>query len=316
MVGTAALVVGLPLGMAMAGGAATSATGGGGGKPSAFALSDIPAELLPVYQEAAAKTCNMPWGVLAAIGSVESDHGRSNLPGVHSGANSAGAMGPMQFLAGTWAAYGVDGNHDGVTDVYDPIDAIWGAANYLCANGAGQPERLRDAIWNYNHDSAYVDDVLARAQRYSEGGLGTPSADVGQLVANPNLTLSDQARGDLENGLADPRVVSLLNAIAANHRITVSVIKTGHSKFVAGTDRVSSHYACDGCPGRAVDITALDGADVTAANEAAHGLAESLLGASSPLRPDELGSPWPDLDRYGGAFSDSHHQDHLHIGWR
>lgn len=172
VVGAGALVVGLPLGLAMAGSAANAPKPGGGGNPSAYALSDIPPELLPVYQEAASKTCNMPWGVLAAIGSVESDHGRSNLPGVHDGANSAGAMGPMQFLAGTWAAYGVDGNHDGVTDVYNPVDAIWGAAAYLCANGADQPDRLRDAIWNYNHDGAYVDDVLARAQRYSEGGLG------------------------------------------------------------------------------------------------------------------------------------------------
>ena len=317
VVGAAALVVGLPLGMAMAGAAANAPkTGMGGGTPSAYALSDIPAELLPVYRQAAAKTCNMPWGVLAAIGSVESDHGRSNLPGVHDGTNSAGAMGPMQFLAGTWAAYGVDGDHDGDKDVYDPVDAIWGAAAYLCANGAGQQERLRDAIWNYNHDGAYVDEVLARAQRYSEGGLGAPSADVAQLVANPNLTLNDQARGDLQNGLVDPRVVQLLNAMVANHRITVSVIKTGHSKYVAGTDRVSNHYACDGCPGRAVDVTAVDGAAVTSANQAAHGLAESLLNASPPLRPDELGSPWSDLTSYVGAFTDGDHLGHLHIGYR
>jgi hypothetical protein len=195
------------------------------------------------------------------------------------------------------------------------VDAIWGAAAYLCANGAGQPERLRDALWNYNHDGAYVDEVLARAQRYSEGGLGTPSADVAQLVANPNLTLSDQARGDLENGLADPRVVQLLNAITANHLLTVSVIKTGHSKYVAGTDRISNHYACDGCPGRAADITAVDGADVTSSNDAAHGLAESVLGASPPLRPDELGSPWSDLTAFPGAFTDEDHQTHLHLGY-
>lgn len=85
--------------------------------------------------------------------------------------------------------------------------------------------------------------MLARAQRCSEGGLGAPSADVAQLVANPNLTLSDQARSDLENGLTDPRVVQLLNELVPNHRITVSMIKTGHSKYVAGTDRVSNHYA-------------------------------------------------------------------------
>jgi hypothetical protein len=313
--GAATLVVGLPLGVAMAG-AASGPGATGGGRPSAYALEDIPAELLQVYQEAAAQTCGMPWGVLAAVGSVESDHGRSTLPGVQAGSNSAGAMGPMQFLGPTWAAYGVDGDHDGDTDVYDPVDAIWGAANYLCANGAGEAERLRDAIWHYNHDDAYVEEVLARARRYSEGGLGAPSADVAQLVANPNLTLSDQARDDLENGLTDPRVVALLNAIVANHSITVSVIKSGHSKFVAGTDRVSNHYACDGCPGRAVDITSVDGAGVSSSNTAARALAESLLTASAPLRPDELGSPWPDLGRYAGAFHDQNHLGHLHVGYR
>jgi hypothetical protein len=110
-------------------------------------------------------------------------------------------------------------------------------------------------------------------------------------------------------------VVQLLNAVVANHSITVSVIKTGHSKYVAGTDRVSNHYACDGCPGRAVDITAVDGADVTSSNDAAHDLAESLLASSPPLRPDEVGSPWSDLTAFKGAFTDEDHLTHLHLGY-
>jgi hypothetical protein len=99
------------------------------GVPSELALADIPSELLPVYRDAAEATCGMRWAVLAAVGKVETDHGRSSLPGVRSGANHAGAMGPMQFLAGTSAAYGVDGNNDGTADVYDVVDAIWGAAS-------------------------------------------------------------------------------------------------------------------------------------------------------------------------------------------
>jgi membrane-bound lytic murein transglycosylase B len=71
----------------------------------------------------------MRWQILAAVGKVESDHGRPQLPGVLVGANSAGAMGPMQFLTATWAAYGVDGDRDGLTSAYSPTDAIWGAAN-------------------------------------------------------------------------------------------------------------------------------------------------------------------------------------------
>lgn len=129
-------------------------------------VGDIPAGLVGVYRSAAATCPGLDWTILAAIGKIESNHGRSTLPGVHSGENSAGAGGPMQFLASTWAAYGVDGNQDGVADRYDPVDAIYGAANYLCANGAGDPRRLRAAIFRYNHASWYVEEVVAQAGRY------------------------------------------------------------------------------------------------------------------------------------------------------
>ena len=283
------------------------------GNPSAYAVSDIPPDMLAVYQRAAATCPGLSWSILAAVGSVETDHGRSNLPGVHSGANFAGAEGPMQFEPETWAAYGADGDGDGVKDVYNPADAVFGAANYLCANGAGDPAKLRSAIWNYNHSDAYVDDVLARAARYSDAASLTPASatSAAVLVDNPNLTLSDDARGDLLAGVVDQRVVDYLASLVANHRIAVSVIKTGHSEYVAGTDRVSNHYY-----GRAVDIYAVDGVDVSASADGAHALAEQILGSAPPLRPDELGSPWPDLDTYPGAFSDADHATHIHAGWR
>ena len=66
----------------------------GGGAPSQDAQRDIPPQLLPVYQTAADSCPGLPWSVLAAIGKVETDHGRSTAPGVRSGANFAGAAGP------------------------------------------------------------------------------------------------------------------------------------------------------------------------------------------------------------------------------
>ena len=75
-------------------------------------------------------------------------------------------MGPMQFLAGTWAGYAVDGDGDSVRNVYDPDDAVFGAARYLCANGGGQVTSLRNALWHYNHADWYVEMVLALAARY------------------------------------------------------------------------------------------------------------------------------------------------------
>ena len=143
-----------------------------GAEPSAsaspVATADIPVGLVDVYRDAAA-SCPLPWSVLAAIGKVESDHGRSTLPGVASGtANSAGAMGPMQFLGSTWSVYGVDSDGDGRADVYDLTDAVWGAARFLCANGAGNAATLRSAIWTYNHSATYVDDVLRIAGSYAQ----------------------------------------------------------------------------------------------------------------------------------------------------
>jgi len=281
--------------------------------PSAYAVSDIPPDMLTIYQEAATTCPGLSWSVLAAIGSVETDHGRSTLPGVHSGANFAGAQGPMQFMPETWAAYGVDGNGDGVKDVYNSADAVFGAANYLCANGAGEPARLRNAIWHYNHSEAYIDDVLARAARYSDAASLTPASatSAAALVDNPNLTLTDEARADLLAGVVDQRVVDYLASLVANHRIAVSVFRTGHSQYVAGTDRVSNHYY-----GRAVDIYEVDGVPVRASADGAHALAQQTLGSAPPLRPDEFGSPWADLGRHPGAFTDAAHWDHIHAGWR
>ena len=145
------------------------------GRRGSRASADIPADLVGVYASAAATCPGLDWTVLAAIGKIESNHGRSTLPGVHSGQNSAGAGGPMQFLAATWAAYGVDGNGDGIADRYNPVDAIYGAAHYLCANGAGDPRRLRGAIYRYNHADWYVNEVLDRAAQYRTA-MANPAA--------------------------------------------------------------------------------------------------------------------------------------------
>ncbi|MDQ3895958.1 MAG: lytic transglycosylase domain-containing protein, partial [Actinomycetota bacterium] len=282
--------------------------------PSALALADVPAASLDLYRRAAATCPGLSWTVLAGIGSIESNHGRSTAPGVRSGANFAGAMGPMQFLAATWAAYGVDGDRDGERDVYSAVDSVYGAAHYLCTNGAGDLAHLADALWAYNHAGWYVDDVLVLALRYGSDGLApgtsTPVADAAALLDHPNVTLSPEARGDLLAGAIDPRVVRTLRAAATGHRIAVSVMKTGHSVFVEGTDRVSNHFY-----GRAVDIYAVDGAAVSASNQAALQLALAIMTTAPDLRPDEFGSPWPEFSRFPGAFSDAGHQDHLHLGW-
>jgi hypothetical protein len=142
--------------------------------PSRAARADIPAGYLRHYQAAARRCPGLSWAVLAAIGKVESDHGRARLPGVRSGWNHAGAAGPMQFGIGVgragnaWARFGRDFDGDGRISVYDPGDAIPAAARYLCA--ADAPRRLERAIYAYNHAWAYVAQVKAIARRYTRGG--------------------------------------------------------------------------------------------------------------------------------------------------
>lgn len=114
-----------------------------------------------LYIASAAYCPGLRWQVLAAIGQIESDHGRNVGP------SSAGALGPMQFLPSTWASYGVDGDGDGRADIMDPYDAVPAAALYLCRNGAGAGgQSLADAIYAYNHADWYVQEVLALADRY------------------------------------------------------------------------------------------------------------------------------------------------------
>ena len=127
--------------------------------------TDIPRAYLLEYQRAGAQY-NLDWTILAAIGKVESRHGRDTAGGCVFGPPTAygSAYGPMQFLSSTWAFSAVDGNGDGLYDSCDYRDAIPAAANYLKMHGA--PGDYYTAIWNYNHSYAYVEDVLAQARGY------------------------------------------------------------------------------------------------------------------------------------------------------
>jgi cell wall-associated NlpC family hydrolase len=121
------------------------------------AIGEIPPDQLEVMQQVSLQT-GIPWQVLAAVAKVESDFGANMGP------SSAGAIGYCQFMPATWAAYGGDGNGDGVADPYDFRDCIPAMGRYLVANGA--PADLRRALYAYNHSWAYVEEVLAYAAAY------------------------------------------------------------------------------------------------------------------------------------------------------
>ena len=147
---------------------------GGAVIPSASATTVIPSSMLTLYEQAAVTCPGLPWTVLAAIGTVESSNGTSDLPGVHSGANFAGAEGPMQFEPATFAEYDLPVPPGGAEppSPYDPTDAVYAAARLLCANGAANGTDLSAAVFAFNHDTSYVTEVLDLGQSFGQSAAG------------------------------------------------------------------------------------------------------------------------------------------------
>ncbi|SEB59976.1 NlpC/P60 family protein [Streptomyces melanosporofaciens] len=173
-----AILLAITLAAAGASSALSIFGGTGGSQPNRAALTDIPPGYLALYQQAATTCPGLDWSVPAAIGKVETDHGRSTLPGVHSGSNHKGAEGPMQFLRPTFDA--VTAKHpipqagSRAPSPYNPRDAIYTAVAYLCDSGARDGRNLHQAILAYNPAEWYVSKVLAQAQDYrSTSSLGS-----------------------------------------------------------------------------------------------------------------------------------------------
>ena len=225
MIGKLALTATAPLAAGVLLGVAALASSLGPPPPSAAstaAVADIPPVMLALYRRSAPACPGLSWTVLAAVGKVETDHNRGTA------VSTAGARGPMQFLPSTWVGVPpVDGNGDGRTDIDDPADAVPTAARYLCTNGAGDPERLPEAIWAYNHSDTYVAQVLALAADYAAtpptsaaGADGlTPAAtrirqlvidtygitDIGGLARDGHATDSDHYTGRALDVMLTPR---------------------------------------------------------------------------------------------------------------
>lgn len=209
--------------------------------PSAMAASGIPEVALRAYRAAEATlasevpTCRLPWWLLAGIGRVESGHGQfagavlladgtssprivgiplDGRPGVATILDTDGglvdgdttydrAVGPMQFIPGTWARWAADGDGDERADVHDVDDTALAAGRYLCSAGGdlSTDDGLRRAVFSYNRSDEYVDLVLAIGRAYATGNApvlpvgpappaATATATATAAAATPSPTTS------------------------------------------------------------------------------------------------------------------------------
>ncbi|MET1058467.1 MAG: lytic murein transglycosylase [Nocardioides sp.] len=192
----------------------------------AAARANLPSPALAAYQRAATVInasdpgCGVSWEHIAAIGRVESDHGRYGgshldrngiaLPGILgiplNGTHGtrtirdtdAGlydgdtrwdrAVGPMQFIPSTWSVVGVDADGDGTRNPQDVDDAALATAVYLCSGSddlSTEAGRVA-ATLRYNHNNSYVALVLATADGYARGHFDPMTAHVVSASFSPD----------------------------------------------------------------------------------------------------------------------------------
>ncbi|HEY0641979.1 MAG TPA: lytic murein transglycosylase [Nocardioides sp.] len=209
--------------------------------------SSIPQAALSAYQRAEAVInkadpgCSIPWELIAAIGRVESDHGRFGgntlddqgvaQPGIYgvalNGKNNtqdisdtdAGqydndtrhdrAVGPMQFIPSTWSVVGVDGDSDGTRNPQDIDDAALATAVYLCSgdDDLSTEKGQRASVFRYNHSNDYVDLVLSIMQAYMDGDFSavpTSTLTSGVILPETSTTGATGGKGGKKGGKASP----------------------------------------------------------------------------------------------------------------
>lgn len=290
-----------------------------GGGPVGNLSAEVPVELVPIYQGAAAKYRLGEQGpsILAAINKVESGFG-TNMS-----TSSAGAIGWMQSEPGTWVSYGVDGNHDGKRDPYNPWDAIFGAANYLHASGA--PKNWHGALLAYNHAEWYVHEVLSYAGQFAGNGtttvaaIGCASAATGPADLQKAIKLFEPRRYKLlpQRYMApgyspepvDERILPGAEWVLDTYRLRVTAGReTGHQSHGEGT---------------AIDMVPADGNSHQDWVHSAQRLAEDLgwrVGCGSSGLSSQFGGacqlvPAIRFIGYNG-FPDHGEGNHIHVSWQ
>jgi hypothetical protein len=239
-----------------------------------------------------------------------------------------------------WESYGLDGNHDGTTEIYDPEDAIPSAAAYLSALLRRADGNLNQAILGYNHSPTYVRDVLARARAYartSDEHLATTPGEPTNAVGCADSDLAGPAGPtnlrDAER-VAAPRAYRALpswalagpsqpGAIDARlYDDAVWILRRYHLRVSAAREEGHNTHG----DGTAVDLIPADGHTQAvwdaAAGRLAHNLGWTAACARSGTRPACHLAPAIQFIGYDGYPSHGSPRTctggcpaHLHLSW-
>lgn len=288
MVAVAAVIAGAP----------AAAAGGAFGIPPVVFSAYIAAEANASSIE---DGCVVDWPIIAGIWRVESNHATygghtintdgvvtpplfgptldGSTPGTAKIPDSDGglldgdpiwdrAVGPAQFLPGSWVAFGQDGNADGLADPHNVFDAALGTVAHLCLVTPGDytiQDDLARAVRGYNNSAAYVATVLGwidyyRAFQFAQGALVADGLYAFPLPVD-SVTLT-QIRSTHHDYPASDLAVPEGTPVFAAHPGTVTGISTpcddtqrcrcGWGVYITGADGHTYTY----CHGNAVEVPA------------------------------------------------------------
>jgi hypothetical protein len=312
--------------------------------PAGALTGEIPTDMLAAYLDAG-DIYELDWALLAAIGKLECDHGRSRLPGCAppGSVNHAGARGPMQFLGSTWRAdagrhdpdvagpppppgrgYGTDGDGDGIADPWNTLDAVHSAARYLVdLGGRDDPRR---AAKHYNagpHNpnptagEGYATRVTELIGRYHQlAATPEPATPIGRSPAGGCSLVDPTGTG----GCVTPRTAHLVKQLEA---------RFGPLPMWCWAPRPANPTS-DHPAGRACDITIGEIGRYPTPSERDRGWTitrwtidnSRALGLAYIIFDGRIYSPGSGWRTYtgGGVYNPNHptggHYDHIHISVR
>ncbi|MGU3292249.1 lytic murein transglycosylase [Williamsia sp. M5A3_1d] len=255
----------------------------------------IPGIMLRAYKLAADRvgaenaTCKLPWFLLAGIGRIESGHagdgsvdasgttinpiagpvldgslaGNAVITDTDRGAIDGDpthdrAMGPMQFIPSTWAAWGSDANGDGRADPNNIFDATYSAGRYLCAGVSDimAPQHRVAAVLRYNNSLEYVSNVLTWALAYATGAVPTasvlevkrpaPATPAAPGAPNPQSGAPGPSVTPGAPGATTPPPTARLRAVKAAFEVPATIAVTSPAGPVSCTADLTVTVAPDG----------------------------------------------------------------------